>query len=165
VDAGSNQRVYVGEQFTLSANSPSSGLDYTWTPATQLTAPTFATTNGQINTATTFTVRFKDSFGCENTDEVTVELRDELECLDASEGMTPNDDAINDTWTIDCLKYYPDNRVEIYNRWGQLVFKADNYSNDFAATNVPDGTYYYVIKIFGTSLKVNTYKGTLTIIR
>ncbi|MFN8345472.1 MAG: gliding motility-associated C-terminal domain-containing protein [Spirosomataceae bacterium] len=67
------------------------------------------------------------------------------------EGFSPNSDGINDFFVIK----KPINvhvSLEIYNRWGGLVYKAEDYKNDWnggtvAQTNVPAGTYFYVIKL------------------
>jgi gliding motility-associated-like protein/uncharacterized repeat protein (TIGR01451 family) len=67
------------------------------------------------------------------------------------EGFSPNSDGINDFFVIK----KPINlraSLEIYNRWGGLVYKTEEYKNDWnggviAQTNVPAGTYFYVIKL------------------
>ena len=76
--------------------------------------------------------------------------------------FSPNGDNFNDTFKIDNIDdttCYPENTVEIYNRWGILVFETKNYNN---ATNafdgistgrttvkqadgLPTGTYFYII--------------------
>ncbi len=80
----------------------------------------------------------------------------------AHNAFSPNGDTVNDTFkidNIDNLTCYPENTVEIYNRWGILVFETKNYNN---ATNafdgisrgrttvkqadgLPTGTYFYII--------------------
>ena len=68
-------------------------------------------------------------------------------------GMSPNGDFENDYLTIQNIEAYPNNRVRIYNRWGNLVYKKDGYSNDlpwkgdFEGTNLPDGTYFVKIDL------------------
>ncbi|MBF4984706.1 gliding motility-associated C-terminal domain-containing protein [Nonlabens mediterrranea] len=73
-------------------------------------------------------------------------------------GMTPDGDGLNDTLIIRGIEGIPDNQLFIYNRWGRLVYKKDNYDNTFSGisnTNatVQDhkqlaaGTYYYVLKL------------------
>nr|WP_243860469.1 gliding motility-associated C-terminal domain-containing protein [Flavobacterium sp. JXAS1] len=76
--------------------------------------------------------------------------------------FSPNGDGRNDYFQIDNIDQtscYPENTVEIYNRWGVLVFDTSNYNN---ATNafdgtsrgrttikqsdgLPTGTYFYII--------------------
>ncbi len=79
------------------------------------------------------------------------------------EGLSPNGDNINDTWIIDGINAYVENRVRIYNRWGQLVYEQKGYdsnqrvfegkSNMGSLENgdLPDGIYYFVVQL-GTNL-------------
>ena len=65
--------------------------------------------------------------------------------------VTPNGDGVNDRFVIVNLvngKGYPNNSLDIYNRWGKRVYHKENISSeddfwDPAATNAPDGTYYW----------------------
>lgn len=84
--------------------------------------------------------------------------------------MTPNGDGFNDTWIIGCLTEFSDNELVIYNRWGEQVYKAFDYNNDWQATwekdksPLPDGTYVFIFKAF-TAEGEKKYSGSLTIIR
>ena len=44
----------------------------------------------------------------------------------------------------------PENKLFVYNRWGNLVFKTENYQNDWQGTwkgtDLADGTYFYVFE-------------------
>ncbi|MBX9851148.1 MAG: gliding motility-associated C-terminal domain-containing protein, partial [Cytophagaceae bacterium] len=40
-----------------------------------------------------------------------------------------------------------DTRLEIYNRWGQKIYKNDDYKNNWNGTGCPDGIYFFVIRI------------------
>jgi len=66
--------------------------------------------------------------------------------------FTPNNDGVNDAFKILCLEDggpYGNNSVRIYNQWGDEVFSAAPYGNDWQGTfngeNLPSGTYYYVV--------------------
>ena len=73
--------------------------------------------------------------------------------------VSPNGDGDNDVFYVSGVDCYPNNTVEIYNRWGVLVFERDNYNNTDRAfkgisegrvtvnqsTELPTGTYYYII--------------------
>ena len=75
-------------------------------------------------------------------------------------GITPDGDGENDILYIQGLECYPENSVEIYNRWGVLVFERDGYNNTDRAfrgisegrvtiegsKELPAGTYFYVLK-------------------
>lgn len=70
-------------------------------------------------------------------------------------GITPNGDGKNDFWIIPNIESNQPNSVRIYSRWGTMVWKAENYDNDVNVwdgqssrnSNLPDGTYYYIIDI------------------
>ena len=92
-------------------------------------------------------------------------------CLTIYNEFSPNNDGSNDFFKIDCIEYFNNNSIEIYNRLGSLVFSATNYKNDWNGTSnvggtvggkqVPDGTYYYVLDLGNGVIK----KGWLYIIR
>lgn len=63
--------------------------------------------------------------------------------------FSPNDDQINDEFKIKGIN----NRfgIEIYNRWGEIVFKENPYLNNwngisFKGTELNEGQYYYFLK-------------------
>ncbi len=64
-------------------------------------------------------------------------------------GFSPNGDGVGDSFRIDGLDYFPNHELFIYNRWGNLVFEARNYANDWQGRwegrDLPDGTYFYVL--------------------
>lgn len=80
-------------------------------------------------------------------------------------GVTPNDDGMNDYFIIDGITHYPNNRVSVYNRWGVKVFETTNYDSDGNVFNgysqgratvnpdnkLPTGTYFYVLTYEFTS--------------
>lgn len=61
--------------------------------------------------------------------------------------ISPNGDNVNDTWKIYGLR---NPKVEIYNRWGELIFQANKYMNDWNGkaqngVDFPDGVYTYIV--------------------
>lgn len=73
--------------------------------------------------------------------------------------ITPNNDGLNDAFVIPCLAeedQFPDNSVEIYNQWGDEVYRAAPYTNDWSGTyngqDLPAGTYFFVVN-FGNNQK------------
>ncbi len=57
--------------------------------------------------------------------------------------ITPNGDALNQTFRLpsDCAP-----RLQLFSRWGQQVFEAATYHNDWAAEGQPAGIYYYLLE-------------------
>ncbi|MES2556069.1 MAG: gliding motility-associated C-terminal domain-containing protein [Bacteroidota bacterium] len=80
-----------------------------------------------------------------------------VEDVTVSGGLSPNGDFDNETWMVDGLENYPDNQVVIFNRWGNKVFEAAPYQNDWdgktefgvtmGGTELPEGTYFYILKL------------------
>jgi large repetitive protein len=75
------------------------------------------------------------------------------------EGFSPNGDGVNDFFTINNTT---GKKIEllIYNRWGNLVYESNDYKNTFdgkansgiiIGSELPDGTYFYIVKIDGVS--------------
>lgn len=84
--------------------------------------------------------------------------------------FTPNGDGQNDFFDIANIEQFPDNEVVVYNRWGNEVFKTKKYSstNRFSGAGLPDGTYFYIVKINhagSQSAAPEIIKGFLTILR
>ncbi|CAA0160202.1 Protein of unknown function precursor containing a C-terminal secretion signal. Putative adhesin [Tenacibaculum maritimum] len=72
--------------------------------------------------------------------------------------FTPNGDGDNDTFYIEFIERYPNNNLEIYNRWGNLVYSKKGYDNTFKGVSngrlnidenskLPVGTYFYVLDL------------------
>lgn len=106
-----------------------------------------------------YTVTLTDANGLTTTQSFVV-LSSESACqVKFYSGITPNGDGHNDTWIIENIEAYPDNSVTIYNRWGSEVWSANGYDNDKVVwfgqnaqgQPLPDGTYYYLVKINGAS--------------
>jgi gliding motility-associated-like protein len=165
-NAGADQIVYLGQTAQLQASGTTAGT-YAWTTNTTLSNPIIAAPIASPNFTTAYTVVVTDQFGCTASDVVNIEVLDYPDCLKTHEGITPNADGKNDTWQIPCLQYFQ-NTVQIFNRWGQPVFFANNYNNDFDGIHegkeLVDGTYYYVINIVANG-QPKVFKGTVTIIR
>lgn len=76
--------------------------------------------------------------------------------INISDAITPNGDGINDTWMIYNIENHPKNNVRVYSRWGDLVFEARNYQNEWdghyknRTQSLPDGgSYYYQVDLDG----------------
>jgi len=57
--------------------------------------------------------------------------------------ITPNNDGLNETFVVNNLM--PDCKLQIYNRYGQIIYLTDNYKNDWGSNKVTGGVYYYLL--------------------
>jgi gliding motility-associated-like protein len=74
------------------------------------------------------------------------------------EGFSPNGDGVNEFFELQQLPYGAIVRLEVYNRWGALVYDSKDYKNDWKGTNIdgndlPAGAYVYVVRIDNKGLE------------
>ena len=93
-------------------------------------------------------------------------------CLKIYNIITPNGDGLNDNFVISCVK---DADIEIYDRYGSIVYKNQNYNNDWNGVanqrgkiigkgeKLPNGTYFFVLRFNDGSIE--NIKSYIQIIR
>jgi len=162
--AGQDHNVNEDSPDTLSGQSTggSGQFSYHWQPVLLLIDPDQQNAiTLPLEKDTIFILTVTDLLtGCSSSDSIRLHIKHKApspdeDCIVVHNVITPDGDGYNDTWVIDCITDYPDNTVEIFNRWGNPVNRFeryDNTSNVWKGTNfkgelMPDGTYYYVLKI------------------
>ena len=165
VNAGPDKEILAGTSVTLEGRADGT-YPVTWTPAAGLTFPG----NDQLHplaspTVTTTYTLSGGAGGCADFDRVTVTVRPPIRIPNA---FTPNGDGRDDTWQIEFIEQFPDNTVSVFNRWGNRIFSATNYSRanewrgDINGQPAPVGTYYYVVVTKGPLGR--SYSGPITIL-
>lgn len=81
--------------------------------------------------------------------------------------FTPNGDGVNDTFVIPWIQYHPEARVSIYNRWGERVYSATNYTQSewdgsFKGDILAPSSFYYIIELANGQPPI---KGNISIVR
>lgn len=165
IDAGPDTTIKEGQTVTLHATG---GFYYAWSP--QATLRYYYTANPDaepIVTTTYYLYGTDQSNKCPAYDSVTVFVI-ESDDIVIYNTITPNGDGENDMWYIGNILKYPNNTIELYNRYGKLVFKTTGYNNTFegkvTGQELPAGTYFYNIDL-GEEGANKKYHGTLSIIR
>jgi gliding motility-associated-like protein len=92
----------------------------------------------------------------------------EADVVDIPNAITPNGDGKNDVLKIDGIETYPENEIVIFNRWGDILYRAKPYMNDWQGQaqngqDLPEGTYYYVLRLNVSNSKI--LRGNMTILR
>jgi gliding motility-associated-like protein len=162
VVAGNSQIIKFGTSTTLDC-VPSAGsgrFHFAWKPVSLLLDDTIrAPQTLSLLGDTVFIITITDLVtGCTASDSLSVRLEEKPgteTCLKVHNVITPNGDGINDKLVIDCIEMYPENKLELYNIWGELVNSFVNYNNNdvvWKGTNkhgdpLPNGTYYYVLNV------------------
>ncbi|WP_242921684.1 PKD domain-containing protein [Pontibacter liquoris] len=141
----------------------SGGATYHWEPATGLSSPDVANPVARPDVTTTYTVTVTTAEGCQATDEVTVTV---IPAITIPNAFSPNHDGVNEVWEIENIHNFPEARVEIFNRWGNLLYTSNGYGTPWDGTyngqELPVATYYYIIYLNSTEKPIS---GNVTIIR
>ena len=114
--------------------------------------------------SSSYIVTVKDEFNCMKTLEVNLNCNTSIFI---PELVSPNNDGLNDFFEIKGIFNYPNNKLSIFNRWGNIIYEKEKYMNDWnGKSNVNDATgegflpsgTYFVIFEFGDQ-KTKAYKG------
>ena len=161
-DAGADRVVLEGGTVMIAAKA-SVNCKYTWSPAIAIDDISILTPKVSPLVDTRYQLKVESFEGCVGVDDVMVTVLKKIEVPNA---FSPNGDGVNDTWKIPYLLSYPGASVEVYNRYGQLVFKSVGYSKEwngeYNGSVLPIGTYYWIIDPKNGRPRMN---GSVTLIR
>ena len=126
----------------------------------------------------TYTQYFNNIYGCDSTviltltldgtePDTTVVEETEPNVLYLPNAFTPNDDSKNTVFlpvftNPDEIENYS---MEIYNRWGGLVFRTEEPTFGWDGANAVEGVYAVVVHYTTRGAKPKTAKGSVTLIR
>jgi len=165
VDAGLDVSIFEEDSTQLMATG---GSFFNWFPATDISDPNIPNPIVWPLTSTTYYVQVTDINGCTDTASVLITVLPNILTIVIPNLLTPNSDGFNDYLVIPNIDTYPNNEIHIFNSYGQVIFEASPYTNDWYATyggsQVPDGTYYYVLNLNDPVNAPDPYQGVITIL-
>jgi gliding motility-associated-like protein len=160
--ASNDTTVSLGEDVPLWVSGAST---YSWSAETFLDFPLSNSPTSSPKEDITYTVTGVDGNGCIDTEEVKITVLKDYN-LKPVNLFTPNGDGKNERFYVGNIEDYPDCDVAVFNRYGNQMFQAKPYGNDwngiFNDSPVPDGTYYYIIKCDG---RPERFDGPVTVLR
>jgi len=165
-DAGPDRTIFLSGSVVI-GGSPTGppGAAIAWQPDSLLNDPVAPNPLADPPSTTWYFVVVTGTNGCVAVDSVLVTV---VPDISVPSGFTPNGDGWNDTWIIDHIELFPQVEVEVYNRWGELLFQSVGYNmpwdGRYKGGLVPVGTYYYVIKLNDPQFP-EPMTGPLTVIR
>jgi gliding motility-associated-like protein len=144
----------------ISLNISGGTVPYSVTWSDMVSTPDRTNLEGGI-----YHVEIIDMNKCSLEDDIEVEYRGD--CLKIPKVFTPNGDGANDTWIIKGIELYSDATIEVYSRWGKLVYRSET-GNDIPwdgkdhGKDLPMDSYHYIINLGDGS---DIIVGNVTIIR
>jgi gliding motility-associated-like protein len=167
--AGGDTAVVIGQPLQLHA---SGGSFYKWFPSEGLSADDIPDPIARYNTSSIglkYKVYISNEAGCLDSAFVSVKVFNSLPSVSVPNAFTPNGDGRNDlfrfiTAGIQRVEYF-----QVYNRWGQLVYRAnseeDAWDGTLAGKPQPSGTFVWIVKAIDYTGSIFSKRGTVTLIR
>lgn len=128
--------ICTGQQVLLTPTTQPPGTTYQWQDGS--TNPVFAAT-----APGTYTVTVISGAGCTSQAQVQVPFGDDCP-FSLPNVITPNGDAQNETFQAVGLEPKAWD-LQVFNRWGRLVYEQPHYDNQWAAAGLAEGLYYYLL--------------------
>jgi len=122
-----------------------------------------------VKTAGLFTLQVVDKQGCAGMDSVNVTTKDCQALLVFPNAFTPNNDGLNDVFRLKYPGDVADYHLQIFNRWGQLIFSSSDpfsgwdgrFENELEAA----GTYVWIVRYTDREGKTQKVQGSVVLIR
>lgn len=137
--------------------------DFKWQPVKKVEDSIAAITSARIIDTTQFILTLTSSLGCISSDTVNINAIEDY-YVNAPIVFSPNGDGFNDYFVIENIDTYPENKVQVVDRTGKIIFEKENYRNDWngyvnSRILVKD-SYFYVIWTKGHIAK----RGSITVV-
>ena len=156
--------VNKGQNTQLNVSAVGNIASFVWSPSGGTLTTNPASTTVRVTQNTTYTVTATSTAGCIATANVAVTTKDDI-YLETVNVFTPNGDGINDKFVIKNLDLYPNNKLQVFDRTGKIIYEQNNYANNWDGTVngklLTKDTYFYVLIVNGQVVK----KATITLVR
>lgn len=173
LDVSNDTFVYPGESATVWANAWPNVISYEWSPTSSIVSPSSEedpTIIVQPENTTIYTVVVTDVNGCQQSDQVLVQVIEPL--IAVPNAFSPNNDGVNDLVYVITLGEVFIDHFRIYNRWGELVFETGGtgpnfgWNGEFKGETQPIGVYTYVVSVpDGLHQTAGVHSGSISLLR
>jgi gliding motility-associated-like protein len=165
--AGRDKTIVVGDSVVLNGLVKGTDINFHWSPSSFINDVHSLNPKVAPPFTTQYTLMVTSNVGCRAAEaKVNVLVYKDIFIPNV---FTPNNDGKNDYFKIIAADGYTVKTFEIFNRWGQTVYTAKEFSTgwDGSYKNIPQatGTYVYFLQLKASSGKLITKKGTITLIR
>ncbi|MGN6569267.1 MAG: PKD domain-containing protein [Flavipsychrobacter sp.] len=164
--AGDDTTIVKGEHIQF---EPQGGTQYIWSPSTNLDDPIGSPIGYYPDTGRfQYNVHVISAYGCEGDASIRVWVVDHGSYFIPS-AFSPNGDGKNDDFRPLSVGYRKVNYFRVFNRWGQQVFRSNDFSRGWDGTfdgkRADIGTYFWVLSLQDRYGKEVNLKGDVTLLR
>ncbi|MFM7729782.1 MAG: gliding motility-associated C-terminal domain-containing protein [Flavobacteriales bacterium] len=156
--------VSLGESAQLHVDGADEGGAINWEPSQYLDDPTSTDPTVFADETTVFQVTGYVG-DCRLTDVVSLAIGPPISIYNT---FTPNGDGINDSWRIRQIERFENCQIEVFDRWGQSIFKSIGYAQPWDGTfkgrPIPTGPYYYVIELNSLDVTIPPIMGVVSVV-
>ncbi|MBL7720054.1 MAG: PKD domain-containing protein [Flavipsychrobacter sp.] len=173
VNLGPDQTIVAGGSIQLNAEG-SDIFSYAWNNGETLTCTDCKDPVATPVAPTLYVVTVSNEFGCESRDDINISLKCDGSQAFIPNTFTPNSDFVNDKFFVSSKGIRVITRFAIYNRWGELVFDAQNippnspnhgWDGTFKGKPLEPDVFVYMIEAICDLGDVLKYKGDISLIR
>jgi len=136
--------------------------EYTWSNGSRLPAI-------KIGYPGQYILVVRDANNCVGVDTIQIFQKNCATGVFIPTGFTPNGDQLNDILKVKVFGLISEFRLEVFNRWGELVFNANDaqtgWNGKYKGLDAPAGVYVWQCKYKVQGADATFKKGTLTLIR
>jgi len=163
IDAGRSFVVKEGTVIQFEATANSTALSFVWSSAAGLDNANTLRPRLRVTQDGVYTLTATGQFNCVAIDNLKVTVQKAVTIPNA---FSPNGDGINDMWVLKNIQQYPAASVDIYDRFGAIVFRGIGTANPWDGSSkgkpLPVGVYYYLVNLKDGS---PVQQGSVTLIR
>ncbi len=156
--------LFRGSQIGIQVEASEPVLRYGWSPPDFLSRADVPNPVASPLVTTPYQLTALSVAGCPVSFSVLVEV---VEPVYIPSAFSPNNDGLNDVWTIANIEKFPDCDVSVFNRWGELVFHSRGYTQpwngSYGQNKAGVGLYTYQIRT-GEGPFSTTFRGALTLL-
>jgi gliding motility-associated-like protein len=163
VNAGADKLLVIPGSVQLDGTATGDNPVVYWSPPGDLSRADITSPVATPPADRLYTLYATSAFGCKNEDAVFVKV---ISGIYVPTAFTPNNDGVNDTWQILFLDLLKGAAVSVYNRYGQLVYSAEdaavNWNGNWKNQPQPADTYIYYVRFKNGRKQL---RGTFNLIR
>lgn len=176
ISIAADPTIIVGTGITIPVTYSPNIATYLWTPSKALSCTDCPNPFANPKQTAKYNIKVTDIYGCEASRDVTVIVVCNGKNYFIPNTFSPNGDGVNDIFAPRGVGIARINRMQIFNRWGQIVFEKRNFvANDRSSAGGWDGTfngkpapadvYVYTIEFVCENSAIIPYTGNVALIR